>query len=475
MSEFALGDYIFTRKRIGKGAFSTIYKGRHKETNKLFAIKEISFENLEKIRESIKREFTLMKKLNHKNIIRLHEVFFDNDEKNIYLVIDYYSKGDLSKFLGGKALKEKYAKKYMRQLTMGLKYLYEKQILHRDLKPQNILVTDEGNIVITDFGFARYTDNENMLNTLCGSPMYMAPEIMLKKRYNNKSDLWSVGVIFFELLYGTTPYKAKNMIDLMSNIKKKPIKFPHNNITLECRNLLLGLLQKDPDNRIPWEELFEHAWFQTDEIMETENALMDISFTKSFPNIKSLSASNQFKSTQLFKHKSIRESSDNNEDLQFNMSISDSDSKNTGLQLNISEKQADSSDDDEEDDEEDEEDDDVFKSVNSFNEEKLDNNNNNNNGEYRIVSEPININSPRNIKNGYESSIFQSHKNGFHVIDSVEYKYMSEPTGFNYEIRNDTSDSGDDDNNFKDSVKNLLSSSFHFLRMSINYFTRKTV
>ena len=220
MSEFALGDYIFTRKRIGKGAFSTIYKGRHKETNKLFAIKEISFENLEKIRESIKREFTLMKKLNHKNIIRLHEVFFDNDEKNIYLVIDYYSKGDLSKFLGGKALKEKYAKKYMRQLTMGLKYLYEKQILHRDLKPQNILVTDEGNIVITDFGFARYTDNENMLNTLCGSPMYMAPEIMLKKRYNNKSDLWSVGVIFFELIYGTTPYKAKNMIDLMSNIKK---------------------------------------------------------------------------------------------------------------------------------------------------------------------------------------------------------------------------------------------------------------
>ena len=114
-----------------------------------------------------------MKKLNHKNIIRLHEVFFDNDEKNIYLVIDYYSKGDLSKFLGGKALKEKYAKKYMRQLTNGLKYLYEKQILHRDLKPQNILVTDGGDIVITDFGFARYTDNENMLNTLCGSPMYM--------------------------------------------------------------------------------------------------------------------------------------------------------------------------------------------------------------------------------------------------------------------------------------------------------------
>ena len=485
MSEFALGDYIFTRKRIGKGAFSTIYKGRHKETNKLYAIKEISFENLEKIRESIKREFTLMKKLNHKNIIRLHEVFFDNDEKNIYLVIDYYSKGDLSKFLGGKALKEKYAKKYMRQLTNGLKYLYEKQILHRDLKPQNILVTDGGDIVITDFGFARYTDNENMLNTLCGSPMYMAPEIMLKKRYNNKSDLWSVGVIFFELLFGTTPYKAKNMIDLMTNIKKKPIKFPHYNITPECQKLLLGLLQKDPENRISWEELFEHSWFLTDEIMDAENALMDISFTKSFPTIKSLNSSNQFKSTQLFKHKSIRDSSDNNDDLQFNMSISDNDSKNIGLHLNISDKSdksnevsnSNSSRNDDENNEDDEnesevedEEDEVFKSVSSFNEEEEELGLQN-----RQVSKPININNPRNERRTYESSIFQSHRNGFHVIDSIEYKYMSEPPGFNYEIRNDSSESGEDENNFKDSVKNLLSSSFHFFKMSINYFTRKTI
>jgi len=477
MSEFALGDYIFTRKRIGKGAFSTIYKGRHKDTNKLYAIKEISFENLEKIRESIKREFTLMKKLNHKNIIRLHEVFFDNDEKNIYLVIDYYSKGDLSKFLGGKALKEKYAKKYMRQLTNGLKYLYEKQILHRDLKPQNILVTDDGDIVITDFGFARYTDNENMLNTLCGSPMYMAPEIMLKKRYNNKSDLWSVGVIFFELLFGTTPYKAKNMIDLMTNIKNKPIKFPHNNISSECRKLLLELLQKDPENRISWEKLFEHAWFQTDEIMDAENALMDISFTKSFPIIKSLNSSNQFKSTQLFKHKSIRDSTENNDDLQFNMSISDNDSKNIGLHLNISDKSnedsngnssKDDGDDDDENDEESEDEPEVFKSVSSYTEEELGLQN-------RQVSKPININNPRNERRTYESSIFQSHRNGFHVIDSIEYKYMSEPPGFNYEIRNDSSDSGEDENNFKDSVKNLLSSSFHFFKMSINYFTRKTI
>ena len=166
------------------------------------------------------------------------------------------------------------------------------------------------------------------------------------------------------------------MIDLMTKIKKKPIKFPHYNITPECQKLLLGLLQKDPDNRITWEELFEHSWFQTDEIMDAENALMDISFTKSFPTIKSLNSSNQFKSTQLFKHKSIRDSTDNNDDLQFNMSISDNDSKNIGLHLNISDKSdksdksnevsnSNSSRDDYENDENDENEseDEVFKSV----------------------------------------------------------------------------------------------------------------
>lgn len=517
MSEFALGDYIFTRKRIGKGAFSTIYKGKHKDTGKYYAIKEISFENLEKIRDSIKREFTLMKNLNHKNIIKLHEVFFDNDEKNIYLVIDYFPKGDFAKFLNGKALKEKYAKKYMRQLVEGLRYLYNKQILHRDLKPQNILVSETGNLVITDFGFARYTDNEHMLNTLCGSPMYMAPEIMLKKRYNNKSDLWSVGVIFYEVLFGTTPYKAKNMIDLMTAIKRKPVSLPKNTLTVACRDLLLNLLRRDPDKRISWDSLFNHDWFNTDEILEAENALMDISFSKPLPVLdsKRLSGSNQFKSTQLFKHKSIRESceniasrtgvntsnsSANNDELQFNLSINESvtssneNEKTNNIQIKIEEQQAnyddledindatdyetsdekinESSSDEEYEDAIDDED--VFAGI-----------------KRHPISKPIDIgnrcgpelgNGGRNRRGGVsgnsavESSMFQSGRNGYHMISSNEYKYMSEPQGFNYEIKNNYSGTSlGEENSLKDSLKNVLSNSFHFLRMSINYLASKTI
>lgn len=454
MSEFVLGDYIFTRKRIGKGAFSTIYKGKHRASNKVYAIKEISFDNLEKIRDSIKREFTLMKKLNHKNIIKLHEVFFDNDEKNIYLVIDYYAKGDLAKFLNGKPLKEKYAKKYMRQLIEGLKYLYDRQILHRDLKLQNILVTDDNNIVITDFGFARYTDNENMLNTLCGSPMYMAPEIMLKKKYNNKSDLWSVGIIFYELLFGTTPFRARNMIDLMSSLKKKEVVLPENNLSKNCINLISGLLNKNPDRRINWTDLFSHPWFDTDEILEKENALMDISFSKPLPTLNS----GQFKSTILFKHKSIRDS----EDLQFNLSLTESDER----QKESNESNSSNSNSNYQSEDEDENCD-VFMSVtNEF--ENVDSSNENININIsQAVSKPINIERPNK-----SNSIF--HSNKYHIIDSCEYKYMSEPI-YKTDIFLNTNLHESREESLGNSFKNILSNSFNFLKMSISYLSRKTI
>lgn len=298
MEELIIGEYSFTRKKIGKGAFSNIYLGKNKYTNKPVAIKEISFEQIDKIKENIKREFTLLKRLKHKNIITLHDVYFDNVGKNIYLVLDYYKRGDLSKFLKQTPLKEKYVKKYMRQITDGLCYLYKNKILHRDLKLQNILVTDSGDIVITDFGFARYFESDIMIQTICGSPMYMAPEMILKKKYNQKSDLWSVGIIMYELITGNVPYKAKNMLELIQHIRKTKITLPINfdvSISSHCKELLFQLLQKNPDNRIEWEDLFTHKWFENDEILENENKLLEMS-------LQNMNQEN------LFKYTSIKES-----------------------------------------------------------------------------------------------------------------------------------------------------------------------
>lgn len=298
MKGFIIGNYKCDKPRIGRGAFSNIYKGENINTKMPVAVKEMPFDKIKKIKENIKREFTLLKTIDHPNIIKLYDVYFDESSKNIYFMIDLYERGDLSTFLNGKKIKEKYTKNYMRQIKDGLEYLYNKKILHRDLKPQNILVSKENTLVITDFGFARYFDNDVMLQTICGSPLYMAPEILLKKKYNNSSDLWSVGVILYEMLYGSVPFESRNLVDLIHKIKKVDVTLPldKRKISKDVQELLLSLLQKDPKKRCEWNHFFTHTWFKQDEIIEEENRLLEISIntTSSLPN--------------LFKHRSIKES-----------------------------------------------------------------------------------------------------------------------------------------------------------------------
>ena len=482
MEEFVLGDYIFSGKKIGKGAFSVIYKGTHKVTDKVFAIKEISYENLNKIKNTIKREFTVMKKLNHPNIIKLHEVFFDSENKNVYLVLDYYKRGDLFNFLKGKPLKEKYAKKYMRQLASGLKYLHDNNIIHRDLKLKNILVTDSNDIVISDFGFVRDGDSNTMFDTLCGSPMYMAPEIMTNKSYDNKSDLWSVGVIMYELLFGTTPYHAKNMIQLMKKIKKRDVIIPEEYSELisdECKELLLSLLHRNPKRRINWDNFFTHKWFDKDEILESENRLMDInmgtgSMTTASISKYSLRNSAQFLNSKVFKHSSIRKDSsselykeDNlpieNEDTQFKMSIEER------VPVTIPEKDTDSETEYHEID--------ISDSSNVSDLEDNDNDNNNDLDESSDFGESVYYDSfeqitrvtskPITIEN---SNMFYSNKNDYHLIKSTEYKYMSEPPDIEG-LNNNNNING----SLSNSLRSYLFNSIDFLRHSYYYISRKTI
>lgn len=283
---FQVGNYVIFKKRIGKGAFSTIYKGYHKRTKETVAIKEISLDILNKYESALRRETNIMKKLNHSNIVKLHETIIDDKTENVYLIMDFYKRGDFSKFLKKRPLKEKYALKYLKQIVDGLKYLMENQIIHRDLKPQNILMSDVGTLKIADFGFARYFEDDVMIQTVCGSPMWMAPEIIKNKQYNIKSDLWSIGVIFFQMLTGKTPFQANNILDLIKKIEKSSINIPNNiHLTQGCKELLLGLLEKDPDKRIEWNALFNHYLIKTCDPFEEENKLMEISGLEAFPSI----------------------------------------------------------------------------------------------------------------------------------------------------------------------------------------------
>ena len=191
---------------------------------------------------------------------------YDRNGGNIYIITEFCNKGDLSQFLKGRAMKEKYALYFMKQIRDGLKYLINNKIFHRDLKPHNILINDKGELKIADFGFARHFETDNMVETLCGTPLYMAPEIMKKQKYTTKSDLWSVGVILYQMLFGKRPYDAHNILDLLNNIENNAVTIPQSfDISSEAISLLTSLLCKNPSERIDWDDFINHPWFSEED------------------------------------------------------------------------------------------------------------------------------------------------------------------------------------------------------------------
>jgi serine/threonine protein kinase len=172
--------------------------------------------------------------------------------------------------------REKIVCYYLSQLKDALECIRKKKIIHRDLKPNNILLTKFKILKLADFGFARkVTDDEesetDLIKTICGSPLYMAPELLNDQHYHIKADLWSFGVIMYQLLYGHHPMDtAFNMSELRKKIKNKKINFHiyDKNYSSECIDLVSNLLEKNPIKRFNWNELFFHEWFKNNSNIE---------------------------------------------------------------------------------------------------------------------------------------------------------------------------------------------------------------
>ena len=264
---FPVGDYqILSNKVIGRGSFSKVYPGAKNKSifdgasapDKV-AIKVICLSDISKMQDRLKYEIEVMQTLDHENVICMRDVVYLED--NVFLILDFCKNGDFHKFLNGRPLKSKYALFYLKQMAQGLHYLYDRSIIHRDLKPQNLLLDDSYTLKITDFGFAKYFDQGGMSETICGTPLYMAPEIMKFKKYSIKSDLWSVGVILYEMVVGRTPYKAQNHMELLHRINTEGVIIPiYLEVDEKCRQLIRGLLQKNPKDRMNWSQFFNHPW-----------------------------------------------------------------------------------------------------------------------------------------------------------------------------------------------------------------------
>ncbi|KAG7279755.1 hypothetical protein CRUP_021371 [Coryphaenoides rupestris] len=245
-----VGDFEYSRKDlVGHGAFAVVFKGRHrKKTDWEVAIKSINKKNLSKSQILLGKEIKILKELQHENIVGLYDV--QEMPNSIFLVMEYCNGGDLADYLQAKGtLREDTLRTFLQQIAAAMRILNSKGIIHRDLKPQNILLSYVGRrkssinsirIKIADFGFARYLQSNMMAATLCGSPMYMAPEVIMSQNYDAKADLWSIGTVIYQCLVGKPPFQTS----------------PH------LSDLLLGLLQRNQKDRMDFDMFFDHPFLQ---------------------------------------------------------------------------------------------------------------------------------------------------------------------------------------------------------------------
>ena len=240
---------------IGQGSFATVYRGQHRTTKRVVAVKAIVRSRLnQKLQENLEAEISIMKSLSHPNVVQLFEV--QTTERHVYLILEFCPGGDLMRVIRARgSLEEAQTQYYLQQLALGLAHIRSRNLIHRDLKPQNLLLSSmapNATLKIADFGFARYMQQQDLAETLCGSPLYMAPEILRFQKYDAKADLWSVGAILFEMVSARPPYTGANHVQLLKNIEAKEPRMP-SAASEACRSLLHGLLQRDPMARLCFE------------------------------------------------------------------------------------------------------------------------------------------------------------------------------------------------------------------------------
>ena len=253
-SIFKLSYYDFEPlKLIGRGSFGQVLLVRLKANKKLYAMKILDKKTLKQRKQQIhtKTERDLMVKINCPFIVNIKSAF--QDEVNLYIVSEFLQGGDLFFHLHEKrnvVFPEEKAKFYVIELVVALDFLHKNNMVYRDLKPENILLDSQGHVKLTDFGLSKIFENENdKAYTVCGTPQYLAPEILLRKGYDKAVDWWSLGCVMYEMIYGKLPFKFKKGEKISMDIYRQTVGFD-TRISEEGKDLIKNLLIFNPQNRL---------------------------------------------------------------------------------------------------------------------------------------------------------------------------------------------------------------------------------
>jgi len=253
-------------RTLGEGTFAKVKFARNLETGENVAIKILDKEKVlkHKMIGQIKREISTMKLIKHPNVIQMHEVMASKTK--IYIVLEFVTGGELfDKIATQGRLKEDEARKYFQQLINAVDYCHSRGVFHRDLKLENLLLDARGVLKVSDFGLSALPEQvrENgMLYTTCGTPNYVAPEVINNKGYDGaKADLWSCGVILFVLMAGYLPFEESNLMSLYKKIIKADFTCPAW-FSTSAKKLIKRILDPKPLTRITVPEIIENEWFK---------------------------------------------------------------------------------------------------------------------------------------------------------------------------------------------------------------------
>jgi serine/threonine protein kinase len=266
-------DYYDILEEIGTGAFGVVHRCREKRTGNIFAAKFIPVSNpIEK--SIIRKEIDIMNHLHHIKLIRLHDAFEDDDE--MILIYEFMSGGELFERITaeGYHMSEAEAVHYVRQIIEGVKHMHEKNIIHLDLKPENIMcqTKDSNNVKIIDFGLATKLDPHEIVKISTGTAEFAAPEIVEREPVGFYTDMWAVGVLSYVLLSGLSPFAGENDIQTLQNVKACDWDFDEEafkNVSNEAKDFIKRLLTKNKDKRMTAHECLEHQWLKSTEIPTT--------------------------------------------------------------------------------------------------------------------------------------------------------------------------------------------------------------
>ncbi|XP_051824182.1 calcium/calmodulin-dependent protein kinase type 1B [Antechinus flavipes] len=275
-----IGKIYDIREKLGAGAFSEVFLAQNLCSKRLVALKCIPKKALRGKEVAVENEIAVLKKVSHPNIVALEDVH--ESSSHLYLAMELVTGGELfERIMERGSYTEKDASHLVGQVLGAVSYLHSLDIVHRDLKPENLLYAtpfEDSKIMISDFGLSKIQES-NVLGTACGTPGYVAPELLEQKPYGKAVDVWALGVISYILLCGYPPFYDENDSELFSQILKANYEFdsPYwDDISESAKDFIRHLLERDPERRFTCEQALQHLWISGDTALD-KNILSSVS------------------------------------------------------------------------------------------------------------------------------------------------------------------------------------------------------